>query len=103
MNDKTRFRTNVVIFVAVAFGIARLVMPIESEVHKEDVFKDFAHLFVGALFGAAIATSSAIAISSWHETMGLFVREIRQQRSVFLAVAWSLTILEVVAFFIHKA
>lgn len=80
MNDKTRFHTNVVIFVAVAFGIARLVMPIESEVHKEDLFKDFAHLFVGALFGAGIA--------------GL---------RIYLWVGIALTILEVVAFFIHKA
>lgn len=66
--------------VAVFFGIARLVMPIESEVHKEDLFKDFAHLFVGAMFGAGLAG-----------------------RRIYLWIGTALTILEVVAFFIHKA
>lgn len=91
MNDKTRFHTNVVIFVAVAFGIARLVMPIESEVHKEDLFKDFAHLFVGALFGAGIAGLRILTIL---EVVAFFI---------YLWVGIALIILEVVAFFIHKA
>ena len=68
------------ILVAIGFGIARLAMPVVSEVHREDLFKDFAHLFVGAMFGAGLAG-----------------------RRIYLWIGVALTILEVVAFCIHKA
>ncbi|MBA4019156.1 MAG: hypothetical protein C0483_18475 [Pirellula sp.] len=69
-----------VILVAIGFGIARLTMPVVSEVHREDLFKDFAHLFVGAMFGAGIAG-----------------------RRSCLWIGIALTVLEVVAFIMHKA
>lgn len=68
------------ILIAVSFGIARLAMPVVSEIHREDLFKDFAHLFVGGMFGAALSG-----------------------RRYCLLLALALTILEVVAFKIHKA
>lgn len=69
-----------IVFIAIGFGIARLAMPVVSEVHREDLFKDFAHLFVGAMFGAGIAG---------------------RRRYLWIGVA--LTVLEVVAFYMHKA
>lgn len=68
------------ILVAIGLGAARLAMPVVSEVHREDLFKDFAHLFVGAMFGAGIAG-----------------------RRYCLVLGVSLTVLEVVAFIMHKA
>lgn len=68
------------IVVAIGLGIARLAMPVVSEVHREDLFKDFAHLFVGAMFGAGIAG-----------------------RRMCLWIGAALTVLEVVAFIMHKA
>lgn len=55
-------------------------MPVVSEVHRDDLFKDFAHLFVGAMFGAGIAG-----------------------RRYCLGIGIALTVLEVFAFYIHKA
>lgn len=46
--------------VAVGFGIARLTMPVVSEIHREDLFKDFSHLFVAAYLAPG---SSAAAIA----------------------------------------
>lgn len=55
-------------------------MPVVSEIHREDLFKDFSHLFVGGLFGAGF---------------------VGRRHCLWLAIA--LTVLEVVAFKIHKA
>lgn len=71
---------DLVIVAAILFAIARFVVPVEGAVSQPDIFKDFAHLFVGGLFGAA-----------W-----------RGRDWSYLYLGLGLTVLEVVAFFIRK-
>lgn len=47
-----------ILLVSIMFGAQRLAMPVVSQVHKEDLFKDFAHLLVGLLFGLGLASWS---------------------------------------------
>lgn len=70
-------RTWVLIVIAFAFGLARLLVPGSGSLHREDVFKDFSHLYVGGLFGAWLATGD----------------------KGYRAMAAALTVLETVAFF----
>lgn len=71
----------VVVFVTACFGIARFIVPVEGKIVKKDFFKDFAHLWVGGLFGAAINA---------------------QTDPVLWSLAVGLTVLEVVAFVVRK-
>lgn len=43
-----------VLLVSLAFGAARLALPSHG-VSADDVFKDFAHIWVGILIGVAVA------------------------------------------------
>lgn len=70
----------VMLAIAVVFGILRFVLPVEGVVNKRDVFKDLAHIFVGVLFGLAMAFNE---LAWW-----------------LLPIA--LTALEVVAFVVRK-
>lgn len=110
-----------VILACIGFGIARLMMPTVSEIHREDLFKDFAHLFQGGLYGAALFAFALRpvmrrALGSWgcelycsravdlldtpaHVVDG--VLKSAGKRMLVLAVA--MTILEIIAFELHKA
>lgn len=89
------------ILIAIGFGIARLSMPVVSEVHREDLFKDFAHLFVGGMFGAGLRADYQVWREVYHEYGWL---EWLHNRSwLYLGTAIALTVLEVFAFYIHKA
>lgn len=71
----------VVVFVTLVFGLLRFTLPVEGKINKKDIFKNLAHLWVGGLFGAAIALQT---------TWELWV------------LAIGLTVLEVVAFLVRK-
>lgn len=105
------------ILIAIGFGIARLSMPVVSEVHREDLFKDFAHLFVGAMFGAAVRATVWFLrnkkrmrsyvrpndISIVPSLLATQTRELRDESRLYWALFVGLTVLEVFAFYIHKA
>ncbi len=63
----------IVVHIAVVFGFLRFILPSTGQVHKEDIFKDFAHIFVGGLFGAAFVTNSAFY---WYWSIGLSLLEL---------------------------
>lgn len=105
------------ILVAIGFGIARLAMPVVSEVHREDLFKDFAHLFVGAMFGASVRATVWFVknkkrmkdyarpneINIVPSLLATQTRELRNESRLYWALFVGLTALEVFAFYIHKA
>lgn len=68
-------------FVAVGFGIARFLVPVEGAIAAEDIFKDMAHLVVGFMFGYAAYA---------------------RNRKELWAIAVSLTMVEVAAFVLRK-
>lgn len=70
----------IVLALCVVFAVLRFTLPVH-ELNFADTFKDLAHLFVGGVFGAAIAT----------------------KRKDLWAVAGALTIAEVAAFFVRRA
>lgn len=90
----------ITITACIAFGIARLVMPAESVIHHEDIFKDFAHLFVGGLFGAGLVGERS---HSYYVDRGTRIRYWLARRNWrYIALAVAMTVLEVVAFIMHK-
>lgn len=77
-------------FLVFAVAVARFTIPMPGlDLSVASVYKDFAHLFVGGLFGAAIALT---ACRGWkdHYTIRFWV------------LAWLLTLIEVVAFFVQR-
>lgn len=46
----------IVSLIALAFGVARFVVPVEGTIVRQDIFKDLAHVFVGFAFGWAFYT-----------------------------------------------
>lgn len=84
----------IALLLAFGFGIARLTMPVVSEVHREDIFKDMAHLFVGGLFGAAVFATGL------RRRFNVSTVSTAKKRFWYLAIG--MTVLEVVAFIIHK-
>lgn len=64
--------------ITIAFVVARFIMPFESVVHHDDIFKDMAHLWVGFLLGT-----------------GIYKRP-------YLYLGIAATVAEVIAFFFHK-
>lgn len=79
----------------VCFGVARLVMPTVSEIHREDIFKDMAHLFVGWLFGAAMLAVGYRRSNPWDS-------DFSQDSKLYWFLALAMTVLEVVAFKLHQ-
>lgn len=71
----------VLIAIAIVFAIARFIVPVEGKINKKDFFKDFAHLFVGFLFGYAVTDPTDYL--KW-------------------SVPIALTIVEVIAFLVRK-
>lgn len=61
-----------VVGLSAVFGVARLTLPAHG-LQKRDVFKDLAHLWVGGLFGAAIASGQSLL---WWAAGGLTVLEV---------------------------
>lgn len=90
----------IILLVCVAFGVSRLTMPVVSEVHHEDIYKDAAHIFVGGLFGAC---AMAYAIAYRMARGGVFPYYVKCDGHRYLLYALSLTVLEIVAFILHKA
>jgi len=43
-------RYTALLIVAIAFGVARFIIPVEGAINKADIYKDLAHLFVGGCF-----------------------------------------------------
>lgn len=70
----------IILAVSVVFGVARFIVPVEGKIIKGDIYKDMAHLWVGGLIGAAIAS----------------------QDKAIAGLAIALTMLEVVAFLIRR-
>jgi hypothetical protein len=84
-----------VILACIIFGYMRLTMNVVSEIHHEDIFKDLAHLFVGGLFGAAI-------LATEYKVSCPMEPSFRADTKDYWLLAVGMTILEVVAFVIHK-
>ncbi len=96
---------NVLFFVSLVFAIARFIVPVEGTINHADIFKDMAHIWVGVLFGVAVAVSvfkvqwpyknllSSDELTAWSKAW----------RSGFWILAIGLTAIEVVAFFARKA
>lgn len=64
----------ILLVIAVGFGIARFVVPVKGEIVKADFFKDFAHLYVGFLFGYAAYAENEWQL--WAMPIGLTVVEV---------------------------
>ena len=95
------------IIIAVAFAVARFVVPVEGKISHDDVFKDLAHLFVGGCFGAAIlATANRRRLGQWLSNIDVLyeVAEAKFHREALQlwVVAIGLTVLEIVAFVVRK-
>lgn len=93
-----------VILICIVFAYFRFTMPIVSEIHKEDVFKDVAHLWTGGLYGASFM---AFALLAWVKTRygydNVGVEHVRYISWFYLALGLIMTFaVEVVAFIIHK-
>ncbi len=73
--------TLALLMIAAVFGVLRFVVPVAGAINNADVFKDFAHLFVGFAFGYAAT----------------------KKRWELWAIPSVLTVVEVVAFFVRKA
>ncbi len=107
------FRFTLLCLIAFGFGLARFLVPVEGKIDHADVFKDFAHLFVGGLFGAAIlATALTRKIDRISTLMGplgdvdIWIAKIRHciastGRSLWI-LAIGLTVLEIVAFIVRQ-
>lgn len=95
------------ILVAIGLGVARLAMPVVSEVHREDIFKDLSHLFVGAMYGAGFTSFYLWRHRRhdfcWPPRFDLFTGWDLARIRNCLWIGIALTILEVFAFYIHKA
>jgi hypothetical protein len=70
----------IILAVAVAFGVARFIVPVEGRINPADIFKDAAHIAVGLMFGYAIG----------------------KRRWELWSIPSALTAVEVAAFFIRK-
>ena len=62
----------VLIAICLVFALLRIVLPTEG-FRPSDVFKDLAHVFVGGLFGAALATRRR---DLWGMAIGLTILEV---------------------------
>lgn len=77
--------------VVLVVAAARFIIPMPGlDVSLASLFKDFAHLFVGGLFGASIALT---ACRGWKDHY--VVR--------FWVLSWGLAIIEVVAFLVQRS
>jgi hypothetical protein len=52
----------VLVVIVLITTVLRFTLPIHG-LNQEDIFKDFAHLFVGGLFGAAIVSRDKVVFS----------------------------------------
>lgn len=77
--------------VTIVFSVARFFVPITGQINHADLFKDLAHLFVGLLFGYALATTI--------NKPRFYCERLSAKPYWFLAI--SLTILEVIAFLVR--
>lgn len=66
--------------ISIVFAALRFVVPVSGKVNRADIYKDLAHIWVGVLFGVAIAECA------WQ----------------FWALPIALTVVEVIAFFSRK-
>ncbi len=82
------------LLVAIAFGVARFIVPVEGRIDHADIFKDLAHVFVGGCFGAAIQATA----SNSNKKLGQAIFD----AAYLWAIAIGLTILEVVAFLARR-
>ena len=88
-----------VLIVAISFGIVRFMVPVHG-LNDADIFKDLAHIFVGGLFGAAIAETIR-DYNQQTDWVNLWTVAVLANWRLW-AMAWGLTGLEVAAFFIRK-
>lgn len=102
--------------LCIVFGAYRLYLPVVSEIHHEDIFKDMAHLLVGGVFGMSLAFSmvwrtvrrlrdliaeyspGSPAVSAITGAKDSF----RELGGYFWIMFWVMVVLEVVAFKIHQ-
>ncbi len=83
----------VLLLVSVVFGVLRFVVPVSGKIEQRDVYKDLAHIWVGLLFGVAIAFSLVEPV-----IREFYVDSVH--RYWLLPIA--LTVLEVVAFIVRR-
>jgi hypothetical protein len=101
-----RFACYAVVIGSAVFALLRFALPSTGEIHGDDVFKDLAHLWVGGLFGAALALTLTPPpeIDYPANARASAIREAR--RSFWITLLWSLTfamtVLEAVAFFLTR-
>ncbi len=81
--------------ISLGFGIARFIVPFEGAINPADVYKDMAHLFVGFLFGYAVARTQ-----TKHNDYTPIDEALSYDGQTLMVwtLAAGLTILEVVAF-----
>lgn len=44
----------IVALITLAFAVSRFFVPVTGKIEKKNLYKTFAHVFVGGLFGAAL-------------------------------------------------
>lgn len=84
----------VLTFITIGFAVARFLVPVAGRINPADVYKNFAHLWVGFLFGAAYAMTGYIPRDD-----GGFELVITGE---LWALAVLLTLVEVLAFLVRR-
>lgn len=84
----------VLLYITAVFGILRFTLPVEGRINKKDIYKDLAHIWIGLLFGMALATTDVVQYvdGSWGLDSNWWI----------WAMAIGITVLEVVAFVVRK-
>lgn len=74
----------IVILIAIAFAVSRFFVPVSGRINRGDIYKDFAHIFVGVLIGIPLGIAYG---GDWRP---------------YALTAVALTIVEVIAFKVRK-
>jgi hypothetical protein len=95
----------VVAAICLLFAHERLQVPPPSVIHREDIFKDVAHLWVGAMFGAGLAFLGCFL---WLRrrcggSNAEWMRPVLHASLFFLLMGLALTGWEIFVFKLHEA
>ena len=84
--------------VTVIFAVLRMVLPSSGHVNHDDIFKDLAHLYVGGMFGAAIAWTYVAVVPSRIRQFSptyseaIAVVDFRERAATYAVVFWVIAI-----------
>lgn len=94
----------IIFAIAVAFGVLRFIVPVSGTINTNDIYKDLAHCFVSGVFVAAfMRTRQQMAIlldTVYTLPQRIFFATLDEWQ--LWSIAWGLTTLEVVAFFVRS-